>query len=278
MLSCINGNSVLEFSGNYVQTLYDHILEILPHTIQFYVPLEFSSESIRKPSQLSKLLKEKLNLYHKSKNDFSLVLDSKAKSRKYNRFYSYINKKMNVRTSILILKSEDGHLICTDEDKAMLFNSVFQKVFTVDNGVNWHLNSDLSYHKHLQDFEITTSDVVKALPKLNSFMSRSPDNIPAYFLKQVCFTLVDISTHLLNLFLSNGVIPNQWKQAIITSIYKKDSHNQLLNCRHILLTSVMCHILEIIIADKIRDHQINNNLLSDSWFEFYLDNPHVHNC
>ena len=63
MLSFINWNSVLESSGDCVQTLYDYILEILSQTIQYYVPLEFSSESIRKLSQLSKLLKEKLSLY-----------------------------------------------------------------------------------------------------------------------------------------------------------------------------------------------------------------------
>ena len=103
---------------------------------------------------------------------------------------------MNVRTSIPILKSENSHLVCTDEDKTMFFNSFFQKTFTVDNGVNLHLNSHLSYYKYLQDFEITTSDVVKALHKLNSSMSQSPDNIPTYFLKQVCFTLIDILTHL----------------------------------------------------------------------------------
>ena len=59
VLSCINWNSVLKSSGDCVQTLCDHIFEILSHTIQLYVPLEFSSESIRKLSQLLKLLKEK---------------------------------------------------------------------------------------------------------------------------------------------------------------------------------------------------------------------------
>ena len=150
----------------------------------------------------------------------------------------------------------------------MLFNSVFQKVFIVDNGADLHLNSHLSNHKHLQELGITTSDVVKALHKLNSSISQSPDNIPAYFLKQVCFTLVDILTNLFNLSLSNGVIPNQWKQAIISPIYKKGSCNQSLNYRLVSLTSVMCHILENIVVDKIMEYLINNNLLSDSQIGF----------
>ena len=57
-------------------------------------------------------------------------------------------------------------------------------------------------------------------------MSQSPDNIPAYFQKQVGFTLVHIMTYLFNLTLHQGVIPNEWKHAIITPTYKKSSQDK----------------------------------------------------
>ena len=71
----------------------------------------------------------------------------------------------------------------------------------------------------MQDIGITTADVAKALQRLNTSMSRSPDNIPAYFLKQVGFTLVHIMTYLFNLTLHQRVILNEWKRATITPTY-----------------------------------------------------------
>ena len=52
----------------------------------------------------------------------------------------------------------------------------------------------------MQDIEITTSDIARALNRLNTSMSRFSDNIPAYFLKQVNFTLVHIMTVVCNYF------------------------------------------------------------------------------
>ena len=80
--------------------------------------------------------------------------------------------------------------------------------------------------------------------------------------------LVHIMTYLFNLTLHQGVIPDEWKRDITTPIYKKGSHDKPINYMPFSLTSVMCHILESIIAEKIMDHILSNNLLSDSQFGF----------
>ena len=202
--------------------MYDHILDILSCAIEKYVPLETSSESIKKPHCLSKALKEKINLYRKSKNDLKYISAYKAKSKEYDRcvrkwyddlemsicknptnakLYCFINKKIHARTSIPAVKSKDGFLVFLDDKKAILFNSVFQKVFIDNNGVDFHTDCLLPSHKRMQDIEITSADVTKALHRLNTSMSESPNNIPACFLKQVSFTLVHIMTYLFNLTL-----------------------------------------------------------------------------
>ena len=79
----------------------------------------------------------------------------------------------------------------------------------------------------MQDIEITTTDVAKALNKLNTFISWSPDNRLAYFLKQVWFYVDTYNEYFFNLALHQGVIPNKWKRAIISPIYKR----QWLFCR-----------------------------------------------
>ena len=87
----------------------------------------------------------------------------------------------------------------------------------------------------MQDIEITTADVAKALHRLNSSMSWSPHNIPAYFLKLVCFTLVHTMTYLFNLTLHQGVTPNEWKCAIIIPIYKNGSTDKPMNYKPVSL-------------------------------------------
>ena len=84
-------------------------------------------------------------------------------------------------------------------------------------------------HKHIQDIEITTAEVAKTLYRLNTCMLRSPDNIPAYFLKQVSFTSVNIMTYLFNLTLHQAVISNGRKHAIVTPTYKKGSYDKSTN-------------------------------------------------
>ena len=112
-----------------------------------------------------------------------------------------VNKKIHARTCITTVKSEDGSLVSLDDKKASLFNSVFQKVFINNNGVDPHTDCLLPSHKLRQDIEITTADVAKALHRLNTSMSWSPGSISAYFLKQVGFTLVHILTYLFNLYI-----------------------------------------------------------------------------
>ena len=51
-------------------------------------------------------------------------------------------------------------------------------------------------------------------------------------------------------------------------LYKKGSHDKPTNYRPVSLISVMCRILKSIIAEKIMDHLLSNNLLSDSQFGF----------
>ena len=61
-------------------------------------------------------------------------------------------------------------LISLDDEKASLFNSVFQNVFIDDYGVDLHTDCFLPSHKYMQDIEITTADVAKTLNRLNTSM------------------------------------------------------------------------------------------------------------
>ena len=176
---------------------------------------------------------------------------------------------MKTRYSIPTLKTADLNIASSDKDKADILNGVFHKVFTVDNNIKVNLASFSTYQlPPMTDVEVAPEDIVKSVNNLKGSLSRTPDNIPAYFLKEIASSILPILAHLLNLTLSTGIIPSQWKKAIITPIYKKGSHDSPYNYRPISLTSVMCRILENIIANKVMDHLLTSNILSEYQFGF----------
>ena len=63
--------------------------------------------------------------------------------------------------------------------------------------------------------------------------------------------------------LMTGEVPEDWKAANVTPIYKKDSKQDLLNYRPISLTSVPCKLLEKIVRNHIHKYLECNNLSKD---------------
>ena len=63
-------------------------------------------------------------------------------------------------------------------------------------------------------------------------------------------------------------LPDEWKHARISAIYKKGKRTAPQNYRPVSLTSVICKTLESIIRDEIINHMNENNLFSPKQFGF----------
>ncbi|XP_038077310.1 uncharacterized protein LOC119745157 [Patiria miniata] len=63
--------------------------------------------------------------------------------------------------------------------------------------------------------------------------------------------------------LDTGDIPDDWKQANVTAVFKKGDRSQPSNCRPVSLTSIACKVLEHIIASNIRAHLDHHHILND---------------
>ncbi len=68
--------------------------------------------------------------------------------------------------------------------------------------------------------------------------------------------------------IQNGEVPEDWKCANVTPIFKKGSKSDPGNYRPVSLTSVCCKILESIIRDTVMEHLLVNNLLNQSQHGF----------
>ena len=68
--------------------------------------------------------------------------------------------------------------------------------------------------------------------------------------------------------LEHSYLPQDWKRAFVSPIYKKGARNLAENYRPISLTSVVYKLMERFVKDAILNHMATNNLLSRKQFGF----------
>ncbi len=61
--------------------------------------------------------------------------------------------------------------------------------------------------------------------------------------------------------LEYGKVPDDWRTANVTPLFKYGAKSGPGNCRLISLTSVCCKVLESIIRDDLMKHLLDNELL-----------------
>ena len=271
-----------------LQSVYDNFINFLLKIIDQNVPKKyFKKQKPKIPFFIKKLLKQKLSLYRKSKANKELLSEYKIKSKQYDqavkawhnkaesnicrnpsskKFYSFFKKKLNYKSSIPPLLDQDNNINIFDIDKANCLNSFFNSVFSNDDGSNVVQDNDI--RPHMENFVIQSSEVASAIKDLNDKISRTPENIPSYFIKRISSSIISFLVFLFNSSLQFNFIPDQWKKSIIIPIHKKGDLNRPQNYRPISLTSGFSRLLESIIRKKILQHFISNNLFSKNQFGF----------
>ena len=91
------------------------------------------------------------------------------------------------------------------------------------------------------------------LSHLNTSKAMGPDKIHAWVLKEGRHGLRKPLSMLYNLSLKSGKFPSDWKQALVTPIFKKGSRYDPKNYRPVSLTSEVCKILESFVSSSISE-------------------------
>ena len=89
-----------------------------------------------------------------------------------------------------------------------------------------------------------------------------------YFLKECADEIYLPLTDIFRKTLALGEVPEDWRKANITCIFKKGNKQDTGNYRPVSLTSVICKLLESYIREAIMDHLSSYKLLSDSQYGF----------
>ena len=182
------------------------------------------------------------------------------------KFYSYVKSLKKDASGTSPLKS-DGVLISDSKGKADVLNQQYASVFTEEDMTTI---PDLgpSPHPKMSQPHITEKGVCKLLQNLNPNKAAGPDKISPAFLKEVCHELAPLYTKLFQKSLDEGYVPEQWRTADISPIFKKGERYEPANYRPVSLTSVTSKCLEHIVAKTIMTHLEENNLLTDTQHGF----------
>ena len=163
-------------------------------------------------------------------------------------FHDYINSRTKKQEQILTI-TDEGITYDNDKEMSEILNKKFQSVFT--NEPSFDSNQDTPTPKQkLGEIKLTKKRVQAALKKLDRGKARGPDEVSPWVLKEcaeeLCLPIFMIFTNSLE----QGKLPDIWKSANITPIYKKGNKSNPLNYRPVSLTSILCKMLERFIREE----------------------------
>lgn len=278
-----------EFEGcTTVESYANLIYSALESAIFVYVPRRKRSIAKSKlPRKLRKLRAKKKKawknrkltangrmLFRKASDDFKSELTEFVKNKEaqiisdgdIRNFYRFASSKLNYNRAIAALKDSDGKIVTDKLKQANLLNDYFCSVFTHDNGILPDFEKRVPDNSALGDIEFSVGKVGRALRKLPNKCSRSPDNVPALFLKLIALKNEDcISRPLCTLFnvsMYNGAVPSIWNTAVVSAVHKKGDVSSCANYRPVSLTCILCKVMERLVKEKIMDYLLANRLIT----------------
>ena len=115
---------------------------------------------------------------------------------------------------------------------------------------------------------VTPEMIAKKIKKMKDNKSPGVDGIPPKLLKEIVEHIRKPLAKVFNLSLEEGIVPSEWKEANITLLFKKGSRKKPENYRPVILTSVICKLLETLIRDHMVEFLVKHKLINTSQHGF----------
>ena len=206
---------------------------------------------------------ETTKLIKNAKKEYEQKIATISKSNP-KAFWNYINSVKKAKPGIASLRKSDGSYTSNDKVKADILDNLFSSVFTKENLDNIpDLNpGEKSNGCFLSNILILEAAVNNKLMGLNPSKSPGEDGIHPRILKELHNSLSKPLTILFNRSIQENKIPDEWKSAQVTALFKKGEKSDPNNYRPVSLTSILCKLLESFIRDEIQNFMECLNLYS----------------
>ena len=190
------------------------------------------------------------------------ILDESLKEGNSKPFWKYIKAKKVDNVDVSGLKDK-GMFFEDSKSKAEILLNQFTSVFTKENKDEPLPNIKSESFPSINEITIDERGVLKLINNLKVNKAAGPDGIPNKFLKACAEEVAPVLTNIFQQSLNTGQLPQDWKNANVTPIFKKGDKHAPQNYRPVSLTSICCKFLEHIICRHILSHLEHHNILTN---------------
>ena len=120
-----------------------------------------------------------------------------------------------------------------------------------------------SLFSSMGDITVDPKGVAKLLDGLNVHKASGPDGLNARVLKECSNEISPILALIYNVSLAQGEVPDEWRQANVSPVFKKGEKYDAANYRPVSLTCICCKTLEHILVSNINKHLALDSILAD---------------
>jgi len=219
-------------------------------------------------NRLTKLIQKVKNEYYKEK---LLTANNNLKHT-----WNIINEASGYRTNkvnkISVLKVEgkneyDQHII------AEKFNNHFTSIGldmakNIKNSNCNNFTKQCNQPNSLLIPPINDNDIIILINKLKNNSAPGMDGITASIIKQIHVNIIIPLKHIFNLIISSSIIPQYFKTAVVTPIYKSGNKSEINNYRPISQINCFAKILEMYIKTCVMSFVEKYHLISNKQYGF----------
>ena len=187
-------------------------------------------------------------------------------------FWNYYKSKTTVKQGIGELNIDHtnpkSQTTTEDEEKANILANYFSSVFTTEQTGSIPTTPKVNIKLAMDELKVTENIILLTLKELNISKSPGPDEIGARLLTELSENICLPLQKIFETSIKTSSIPDEWKDAKISAIYKKGNKKLACNYRPISLTSVVCKCMEKIIRNHIISYMKVNGLFSQKQYGF----------
>nr|CAI5833862.1 unnamed protein product [Callosobruchus analis] len=182
------------------------------------------------------------------------------------------NKNKTVQVKNIDINGKEGQVVSNSVEKANLFNEYFLNI-GIDHQTN---KQDLPVHFMMDNctessifLEPTTeSELVVYISNLKNKCSSGPDGVSTELIKQIHNFILRPLVHIINLSLTSSKIPIQWKESIVTPVFKSGDKAKLTNYRPISVINNFAKLFEQVIKKRLNAFLEKHKIITESQFGF----------